>query len=238
MTDPVDSSTAPQVSLKGAWGVLFAAPVVLGLVFGVFAGGLVVAQGLDVDDTQALVAAMTRHAAWPTVVAFSLMLALTTWRTRCDGMSLRDIGWQLPPLSTTVVALMAGIIFAGVNARMLFPVVAKIQPSFDPSLSTFAWPVALVVFGVSVTSEEVLFRGYAWHQLSRRYGVPMASVVTSAFYAFLTPDPAWPLKVWALLFGLLLCALRAVTQSLPVVIVVHLLTTLAPKLWASTGATS
>lgn len=71
-----------------------------------------------------------------------------------------------------------------------------------------------------------------WRALVRlraRYGVLPAVVVSSVFYALLTPGPDAALKIWALALGIVLSTLRLWTGSLWPVVAAHLVVSLGPR---------
>jgi len=131
------------------------------------------------------------------------------------------------------VGLGAAAVLWAVNSWVLYPLLQAAQPSFDPTLAKVSLPGAVVMFAIAVAAEETLYRGYAFTALQARHGTLVAMGVSTAAYALLTPGPELPLKLWALYFGAVLCALRWWRDNLWPVAIAHAWVSLGPKLLAT-----
>jgi membrane protease YdiL (CAAX protease family) len=166
----------------------------------------------------------------PVVVGFGLALVVIRKFARQDGFSLATLGWAMPKRADLGVAALVGVPFVALNSWYLFPRLAELDPSFDPQLSAISLPAAIVTFAVSVIAEETIYRGYALEVFRTRRSVPVVIAVTSVGYAVLAPGTNLAPKAWALLFGVLLAALRLWRGSLWPGALIHLAASLTPKL--------
>lgn len=210
------------------WIALFVAPVVLALAFLPFVATLA-SRGLEGD---ALLAAMESIAVYPSLLGFPSVFVLAWRGARADGESLASLGWTVPRPASLALALALGVVVATLNHLLLHPFIQQHQPMFDPTLpSVPLWAIVATLI-VATVAEDTLYRGYALQVLGQRHGAKLAVLLTSTFYASMTPGAGWPLMLWAFGFGLLLAGLKLQTRSLPAVVLTHLLVGLAPRLLA------
>ncbi len=180
-------------------------------------------------DWAAANAAANHAPAVPVSVGFG-MTALFTWMmARKDGLSLASLGWQRPTLGDVAVGVGAAAVLMAINAALLYPLVQRAQPSFDPTLGSLSLPAALWMMTIAAASEDTLFRGYAFTTLQARRGTVAATLITTMFYAPLGGGQGWALVLWAVYFGVVLCALRVWRRSLWTVSITHVLVALGPK---------
>ena len=128
-----------------------------------------------------------------------------------------------------IVALAALPIVVLAATRVGYPAIQSVRPTFDPAMPTMAFAPAALMLVFAVLAEDTLYRGYAFHQLSRRLGRPLAVALTSLAYALIAPGQGWPLVIFAFLLGITLCLVRLLTGSLAPVVLVHAATALTPK---------
>lgn len=84
--------------------------------------------------------------------------------------------------------------------------------------------LSLVILGPIV--EEILFRGYLLHRLSRKWGLSNGILLSSAVFGAIHPDP-----LGAAIFGVGMCVLYLRAQSLYVPILAHMLYNLTMWVW-------
>ncbi|MBE2253571.1 MAG: CPBP family intramembrane metalloprotease [Myxococcus sp.] len=224
-----DRRAPPPRSRWRVWGALIAAPFILGGAVLPLAGYLARSRGLRGD---ALVAAVEPLAPLPVTAGFVGVFLLTRWLARRDGLGLEALGWRRPTARDVALGLGAGAALSAVNTFLLHPLVQAAQPTFDPTLRSVALPAMVVSLGVAAVAEDTLYRGYAFTVLAERSGVAAAVVVTSLFYALLTPGSGWALVSWAASFGVALGGLRWWRGGLWPVTVAHWVVALSPRLLA------
>lgn len=230
MTTAPASSPPSRWARARPWVSLLVGPLLLAGCFGATAGFFAVARGLR---EQALFDAVQAHAVAPATVAFAALGLVALRFARAQGLSLAQLGWTRPSLPDVALGLGLGAAVYALDAVVLYPLIQRAQPSFDPSASAFSLPAAVLLLGVAATAEDTLYRGYALTVLSERHGAVVASGVTSVAYALLTPGPELPLKLWAVGFGLLACAVTRWRRSLWPAWLAHVIAALGPKVVAS-----
>ncbi|MEW5852403.1 MAG: type II CAAX endopeptidase family protein [Myxococcota bacterium] len=208
------------------WLALFMLPLVLAVVFSTFGAYFTAVAGLQGDD---VARAMDRVIAFPVSLGFSLAFLVTRAFARKDGLTLRDLGWARPSALDVVTGLGAGAVLWALNVYVLYPLVQRAQPAFDPTLANLSLPAAVVMMGISAASEDTLYRGYAFKLLRERQGTLLTLLVTSVFYAPLAGAQGWPLVTWAVYFGLVLGVLRIWRGNLWAVWLTHVVVALGPK---------
>ena len=210
------------------WLALGAAPLVLALAFLPVAAWLAEGRGLR---GEALTRALQSLAVFPATAGFTAAFLLTRWLARRDGLLLTDLGWRRPTLADLAVGAVGGAALGVANARWLYPVVQRLQPDFDPTLGGVSLPAVVLTLAVACVAEDSLYRGYALEALKRRHGPVVATALTSACYALLTPSGP-PLMLWAALFGLVLSGVRLWRGTLWPVALIHCAVGLTPRLLA------
>ena len=150
----------------------------------------------------------------------------------------------------------AGRVFAAQSLRVgtaltgfavllwVLPEPALLQPFHN--IDYLRWlallPLSLPLLFVQVTSEELLFRGYAQSQLAARFSSPLVWLVLPALvFGALHYDPAaagsnaWALAVSAALFGLAAADLTARSGTLAPAIALHLFVNATALLYLAPG---
>ena len=211
------------------WVALLATPMLLACAFLPVAGYLVTARGLS---GEALAKAIEPLAVFPASIGFAASFLLTRWLARKDGLTLSVLGWGRPTLADAAVGVTAATVLGLLNAVWLYPLVQRSQPNFDPTLPSVSLPAAIVTLVVAAVAEDTLYRGYALEVLSQRHGKVVSLLVTSTFYALVTPARGLPLVLWAGYFGIVLGVLRFWRKSLWPVTLVHCVVALGPKVAA------
>jgi membrane protease YdiL (CAAX protease family) len=208
------------------WFALVVPPLALAAAFGVAAAVLAVSGAADVA------ASLQRWAFLPASVGFAGAFVVLRSLAASDSLTLAALGWTKPSWDDVVIGTVAGAALYGIDAYVLYPLLARVQPSFDPTLAELGLPAACVMMTLGVAAEETVYRGYALLRLRERYGVATAVAITTVFYVLLTPGSELPLKGFALYLGLVLCGLRLWRKNLWPVAIAHLLVSLGPKLAA------
>jgi membrane protease YdiL (CAAX protease family) len=225
----MSTEVTERTRTRRAWIALVAAPFVLGVSFAPFAAYLATTRGLSGD---ALARAMEPIAVFPGSIGFGAVFLMSRWLAKKDGLTLRALGWARPRVADVGIGLASGALFAFLNALVLHPWIVRAQPSFDPTLPNVSAPAVVALIAVAVVAEDTLYRGYAFTVLRRRHGALVAALVTTVFYALITPGQGFALVAWALGFGLVLAAIRLWRESLWPVVIPHALVGIAPKLLA------
>ncbi|MDA0329611.1 MAG: CPBP family glutamic-type intramembrane protease [Gemmatimonadetes bacterium] len=135
-----------------------------------------------------------------------------------------------PPASSMILGAMVGLMMA-VATLVLFEPVAGAFPSLRADVAAlyaaFRSPGALIVvflMPMVVVFEEVVWRGAIHNALARRMSLPWAVVAGAVLYSLAhIPIGSAALVVTALGAGLCWSALRAFSDSLPAVVVAHLM---------------
>lgn len=124
---------------------------------------------------------------WLYAAMVSALLVVVSWAAlRMEGEGLRSLG--LVPTRRRLGEFAAGF---GV-AAVLFSIVALVRAAsvgagwtFDPEAGLRAAVLGLPIAFVLMFSEELLFRGYAFHKAEEAWGAPAALVVSAvAFGAY------------------------------------------------------
>jgi membrane protease YdiL (CAAX protease family) len=212
------------------WAALLAPPFVLAATFLPVVAYYAGARGLH-DD--ALLRAIERVALVPAALAFVVVFLLARAAARGAGWSLADVGWRRPRARELVVGVAVAIAAVLVDGLWARPWLRAVQPSFDPTLPGVPLAAVVVALGTGIVAEETLYRGVAWRVLRERHGAAVAVGATTLAYVLLAPGFAAPLKIWTLGFGLLLAAVRAGSDGLWPVVVVHAAVSFAPKVHAT-----
>lgn len=221
-----DRESTGVSTTRRVWIALVSPPFILAAFFAPVIVYLSKAKALEGD---ALMRAVEPLAPIPVSIAFVLILILTLRLARRDGCTWAQIGWVRPQLRDVLVGVAAGVALVVVNHFAILPLLVSVRPGFDPTISALGFAAAGVTLTISVIGEDTLYRGYALHVLSTRYGRVWAVLITSLFYCILAPGQGWPLNLYALYLGVALCLVRFWTGSLVAVVVAHLLVGLGPK---------
>lgn len=217
---------------RGRWKVwlgLCLPPLALAASFSLAAAFLVLGRGVPAGELGAVLQAAPEL---PAALGFLAALAAVLALARSEALSLAALGLGRPRPVELAVGAAAGAALWGLNAVALYPLLRRLQPSFDPTASALPLGAAVALLAVAIVAEEVTYRGYALPVLRVRHGLPVALAVTAAANGALAPGPELPLKVWALAFGLALGALRTWREDLWAPLAAHAVVSLGPLLAA------
>lgn len=179
--------------------------------------------------------AVTAIAPVPVAIAMIGVLLMSLGLARRDDLSPPDIGWHRLSAEDLAIGVVVGAAVTFGNLLAVFPRFEIVAPEFDPALLGVPLPLALVTFTIAVVAEDTLYRGYALRQLRRRYNTVAAIVITSAFYAMLTPPFHWQVTAWAFALGTVFCAVRFWRDSLWPVVIAHWIVVLGPRFLGAAG---
>lgn len=209
------------------WLALFSPLVILGMLFSLCGIYFTAVKNLE---ERAVAAAIAEIAVVPTTLGFGLVLGLTWWMARREGLTLATLGWLRPTVMDVGVGLGVGGLLHGVNSHVFYPWVMAALPNFDPTLAGQPLGAVVLALTVAVVAEDTLFRGYTFEVLRVRYGILLATVVSTLGYAPLAGIQGWPLVVWATGFGVVLCGVKVWRRSLWPVSIIHVMVSLMPRL--------
>jgi membrane protease YdiL (CAAX protease family) len=163
------------------------------------------------DASEALIQGIPQN-----VVEIGMTLAIAAWLGWLDGLGFRTPKRGPTGLFLAVFLLLPGATFAAMGAWRV-------------SGDGVGWGLmaaALVYYTIQPASEEILFRGFLLHGISRRLGTYLGVLLSSGLFALAHVVPwGWPptVRSFSLLFGfgVLACGLRIVTGSIWVPIAFH-----------------
>ena len=156
-----------------------------------------------------------------TLVPFGLLLlVLLAWVRFVERRSLASIGILgdhkvlefLRGHALGLAGIVGIVLMIWITGGLQLTAVAPVfsQPAF-------VVPIVLLLFTFALQSsvEELLFRGWLMSVLAKKFNVPIAVVVSSAFFSLLhfSPDSHWLVSVGTFLFGLFACAWVLRTRS-------------------------
>lgn len=121
------------------------------------------------------------------------------------------------------------VVIAAAGLTMALTAPHELAPNRPVGPWILILPAALPAILLQCTAEEMVFRGYLQQQLSARFRHPFIWLaVPSAFFALahyspaLYGDNAWPVVLWAGVFGLAMADLTARSGTLGPAIAVHI----------------
>lgn len=155
-------------------------------------------------------------------------MALLVWARHSTGLG-RAIRWNRPTLNHALLAVAGGIVLAFVADLSEFllqrwiPKSLPITELFKDRSSAFA----LAAFGIMVAPlvEELFFRGFLYPAISRWAGVVLAVAVTAAAFSLLHGGQlafAWAPLLVLFVVGSVLTAVRAVSKSVAICVLIHM----------------
>jgi membrane protease YdiL (CAAX protease family) len=196
----------------------------------------VVVGASGVTDPEVIAAQVQAATPWLLLIAQVVMLAGLFLAQRADGIDWAEAGWRVAPGQAVwrEVAL-GGLTGAGLGLLYVFvlsPLQTWLQVTFGdyvPAGETLSTVGALLVpfFTANVLLapfvEEGLYRGYAFAQLRRRYGLTVTFVIlTIAFGLLHWAGGFWYILLTGLVAGGLFTGLRAWRGNLLAAFVAHL----------------
>jgi uncharacterized protein len=184
-----------QTPIRRTWALLIGAPLLfLAAIIVVSIGYGVVTHG----DAQAI-AEQTPKAVPVMLVAVQLLLLVFLVRTlRSERLTWSDIGWRQGQGQALWREAQIGIVPGAALAVLYFTVLSPsmtwlqshVGDYVPPGELTGALGAALVPFFLANVVlapfvEESLYRGYALERLQQRYGLPLAIIISCAFFGLL-----------------------------------------------------
>ncbi|WP_284163847.1 type II CAAX endopeptidase family protein [Frigidibacter sp. SD6-1] len=242
---PLATFTAPVAAQRQPlWRPLLGAVavVVLYLAF-LFALGIFLQQRygtlLAAGIAQAMLRATTPGAALLLLYSFTGMaLAVLVTVRLIHGRSAATLfGDRRAAIADVLAAARAVLV---VTLAVLLLALATERPDPGLRLATFLLylPAALLGILVQVTAEELVFRGYLMQELAARFRSPLVwAGLSSLLFGLGHYQPgayganAWPIVLWATLFGLAAADLTARTGTLGAAIGLHFANNLAAFLF-------
>ena len=231
-----------QTPIRRTWALLIGAPLLfLAAIIAASVYFGVVTRG----DAQAI-AEQTPKAVPVMLVAVQLALLVLLARTlRSERLSWSAIGWRLGKSQVlwreALIGLVPGAVLAIVYFAALSPAVTWLQRNVGdyvpPGEFTGALGAALVPFFVADVLlapfvEESLYRGYAFGRLQERYGLPLAVVISCAFFGLLHwAGGFWYILLTGIVAGGLFAGLRMWRRTLIAPFAAHLALNVLEFLW-------
>jgi uncharacterized protein len=149
-------------------------------------------------DAQAIAEGVPRAAPYILLIVQIILVLLLLRALRVDGLTSRDIGWQLPPGQSwwreSLIGIVVGAPLGFLYIFVLSPLLATLQRVVgdyvppEQILSTLG--SALVPFFIANVVlapfvEESIYRGYAISQLKQHFGVPITFILSCLFFGVL-----------------------------------------------------
>jgi len=218
--------------VRRAFVVLFVAPLSLAAALAPVVAYLATTRKLE---GPALMEAIEPIAPIPVAVGFALLFVVTRLMMKRDGLTFADVGWRRPARADLVIAAVLALGMGALDRFMIHPLLATALPSHDPTLARVALLPVVVSLSVAALVEETVYRGYVLCALRARYGALVAALVTSLFYAALTPGGGLALNAYALYLGVVFSGVRLWRDNLWPGLIVHVVLALGPKIAATMG---
>ena len=231
-----------QTPIRRTWALLIGAPllflvaiIVVSIGYGVMTHG----------DAQAI-AEQTPKAMPAILLAVQLaLLALLALTLRSERLGWSDIGWRLGEGQVlwreALIGVIPGSALAVLYFTMLSPSMTWLQSHVGdyvpPGELTGALGAALVPFFLANVVlapfvEESLYRGYAFIRLQKRYGLPLAIIVSCAFFGLLHwAGGFWYILLTGVVAGGLFTGLRVWRRTLVAPFAAHLVLNLLEFIW-------
>jgi uncharacterized protein len=199
-------------NLKRVWWMLALPPIVFFVVIVLFS----VSFGATTrGDAQAIAQRTQDSIAYILMVVQILLLILVLRALIADGLSVRDIGWQIPNSKHLWLEVGVGAL-VGVALGLLY--VFLLSPMFEflqrnvgdyvppgrlmDSLGSAVLPFFVANVSLAPFVEEVIYRGYALGRLRQKYGDLAAVILTCIFFGLLHwAGGFWYIVLTALIAG-------------------------------------
>ena len=231
-----------QTPIRRTWALLIAGPllflaaiVVASLYFGIVTRG----------DAQAI-AEQTPKAMPAMLVAVQLLLLVFLVRTlRSERLAWSAIGWRLAQGQVLWREVLIGVIPGVVLAVLYFTVLSRsltwLQRNvgdyvpageLTSALGSAMIPFFLANVVLAPFVEESLYRGYAFGHLQERYGLPLAVIVSCAFFGLLHwAGGIWYILLTGIVAGGLFAGLRVWRGALIAPFAAHLALNVLEFVW-------
>jgi uncharacterized protein len=231
-----------QTPIRRTWALLIGAPLLfLAAIIVVSVGYGVVTHG----DAQAI-AEQTPKAVPVMLVAVQLLLLVFLVRTlRSERLAWSDIGWRPGQGQVlwreALIGIVPGAVLAVLYLTVLSPSMTWLQRNVGDYVPagelTGALGAALVPFFLANVVlapfvEESLYRGYTLDRLQQRYGLPLAIVVSCAFFGLLHwAGGLWYILLTGVVAGGLFAGLRVWRRTLVAPFAAHLVLNILEFVW-------
>ncbi len=156
-----------------------------------------------------------------TLIMDSLCVYLIIRLVKKSGGHIRDLGFQIPSGKPWKEVLFAWSAYAGVLPVFVLLLLALLglaqlfhyEPPPHPLVHVFleedGKKQALITFSIVLAAligpvfEEIFFRGFCYSILKKKFGVPLAMVLTASFFAFIHENTFafWPIFVLGLILA-------------------------------------
>jgi membrane protease YdiL (CAAX protease family) len=228
---PGTTSSATKTGWR-VWVALVIAPLLLAALIAAFYAYLGM-RSFGTSQTRDLLV----NRALPYILMFNhtLLFLLIVWFLHGEGLTLKAVGWQLPPqehsfLREIGLGMAAGVVLYLTDHYGFTPAITTGLKSLhwasgteEDSTTYTGAPLAIWMIAVTVfpAVEETLYRGYALTRLRPRLGVVASIFVASAFFAVLHFGEGIDGMLSAAVFGVLVSALFLWRKSLVAPFVAH-----------------
>ena len=210
-----------QTSIRRTWALLIGSPLL-------FLAAIIAASvyfGIVTRGDAQAIAEQTPKAMPVMLVAVQLLLLVFLVRTlRSERLTWSAIGWRLEQGQVLWREVLIGVIPGAVLAVLYFTVLSPSMTWLQRNVGDYvpageftgALGVALVPFFLANVVlapfvEESLYRGYALDHLQERYGLPLAVIISCAFFGLLHwAGGFWYILLTGVVAGGLFAGLRAV----------------------------
>jgi membrane protease YdiL (CAAX protease family) len=223
----------PSQKFSRVLGVLLAGPILflLGIfVMSVYYG--IASQGKNIEAIPNLVAASTPYQ----LVAIQILLfAIVSRAMKRDGLTWKDIGWNLANgqqlWRELLIGAVPGIILALLYLYILSPMLTCLQQIWDyvpagdllSTLGSAIIPFAIADVLLAPFVEESIYRGYGLARLLGKFSQPVAIVLSCFFFGILHwTGGFWYILLTGIVAGGLFTWLRVARKNILAPFAAHL----------------
>jgi uncharacterized protein len=231
-----------QTPIRRTWALLIGAPLLfLAAIIATSVYWGIVTRG----DAQAI-AEQTPKAVPVMLVAVQLLLLFLLVRTLLsEHLAWSNIGWRLGQGQAfwreTLIGILPGAALAVLYFAVLSPSMAWLQRNVGDyvpageltgALGAALLPFFLANVVLAPFVEESLYRGYALDRLQQRYGLPLAVVISCAFFGLLHwAGGFWYILLTGVVAGGLFAGLRVWRRALVAPFAAHLVLNILEFIW-------
>lgn len=174
------------------WSTLLAPPVLFFIVIvavSVYYG--IVTRG----DAEAIAEKTSQAVSYILIITLTLAFFILVKNMRSNGLTFREIGWQLAEgqtwLKEAFIGIFVGVLLGLLYIYVLSPLLATVQRvvgDYVPpeeilsSLGSSALPFFIANVLLAPIVEENIFRGYALTQLGKRFSAPAAFIISCVVF--------------------------------------------------------
>lgn len=228
--------------MRRTWTLLIVAPLL-------FLAAIIVASVyfgfVTRGDAQAIAEQTPKAMPLILVAVQAALLALLGRTLRWGREAWAAIGWRLEPGQQLWREVLIGIVPGATLAILYFTVLSPamtwlqihVGDYVPPGELTGALGAAIAPFFVANVLlapfvEESLYRGYAWERLQARYGLPLAVVISTAFFGLLHwAGGFWYILLTGIVAGGLFAGLRVWRRTLVAPFAAHLALNILEFIW-------